>query len=45
MQEQLAQDAPEDQLAQMDADIAQMGLEFTRLIPVLLEAFGGMVEN
>ncbi len=45
MQEQRAQDAPEDELAQLDADIAQMGLEFTRLIPVILEAFGGLVEN
>ncbi len=44
MKEQLDQDAPEDQLAQFDADMAQMGIEFTRLYPVLIEAFGGLAE-
>ncbi|WP_027859155.1 recombination-associated protein RdgC [Marinobacterium jannaschii] len=45
MQEKRDQDSQEDQLAQFDADIAMIGLELTRLIPVILEAFGGLTDE
>lgn len=35
------QDVADDELARFDADVAQLGLELTRLIPDLLQAFGG----
>lgn len=40
-QEQLEDAAPEEELAALDTDIAQLGLEFNRLLPKLLEMFGG----
>ncbi|NVK42439.1 MAG: recombination-associated protein RdgC [Oceanospirillaceae bacterium] len=35
------QDVADDELARFDADVAQLGLELTRLLPDLLNAFGG----
>ncbi len=35
------QDVADDELARFDADVAQLGLELSRLIPDLLNAFGG----
>ncbi len=43
--DQLAEQAPEEELAALDADVTQLGLEFTRLIPQLLAAFGGELER
>lgn len=43
--DQLAEQAPEEELAALDADVTQLGLEFTRLIPQLLKAFGGELEH
>ncbi|MFC6673602.1 recombination-associated protein RdgC [Marinobacterium aestuariivivens] len=34
-------DVADDELARFDADVAQIGLELSRLIPDLLQAFGG----
>ena len=45
MKEKLDQESDEDQQAQFDADMVQMGLEFTRLFPVILDGFGGMVDT
>lgn len=39
--EQVDAEAPEEALAARDAELARMGLEYTRLLPELLEAFGG----
>lgn len=39
--EQVDADTPDEALAAYDADIARMGLEFTRLFPELLSAMGG----
>ncbi len=39
--DQIDADTPEDMMAAYDADIARMGLEFTRLLPELLDAMGG----
>ena len=39
------QDVADDELARFDADVAQLGLELTRLIPDLLNAFGGEVQG
>ncbi|MGB0467694.1 MAG: recombination-associated protein RdgC [Pontibacterium sp.] len=44
MKEKLDQDSDEDQQAQFDADMVQMGIEFTRLYPAMIEAFGGLAE-
>ena len=43
--DQLSEQAPEEELAALDADVTQLGLEFTRLIPQLLAAFGGELER
>ncbi|MBE9399687.1 recombination-associated protein RdgC [Pontibacterium sp. N1Y112] len=45
MKEKMDQESPEDQLAQFDTDMAQMGIEFTRLFPMLIEGFGGLAET
>ncbi len=39
------QDVADDELARFDADVAQLGLELTRLIPDILNAFGGEVQG
>jgi len=44
MKEKMDQESPGDQLAQFDVDLAQMGIEFTRVFPQLIEAFGGLAE-
>jgi len=43
--DQLEEQAPEEELAALDADVTQLGLEFTRLIPQLLAAFDGEQER
>lgn len=43
--DQLEEQAPEEELAALDADITQLGLEYTRLFPQLLAAFGGELER
>ncbi len=45
LQEQLKTEADEDPIAQFDADMVQMGLEFNRLLPALLQAFGGELQR
>lgn len=45
MKETRDQESCEDQLAQFDSDLVQMGLEFTRMFPALIEAFGGLAEQ
>ncbi|MGB0665165.1 MAG: recombination-associated protein RdgC [Pontibacterium sp.] len=44
-QENLAHEEQEEALAQFDADLVQMGLEYSRLLPALLTALGGSVER
>lgn len=39
--EQMDNDSPEDELAYFDAQLTQMGLEFSRFVPALVDAFGG----
>ncbi|GAA0683763.1 recombination-associated protein RdgC [Marinobacterium maritimum] len=39
--EQLDAETPEDVLAARDTELARMGLEYARLLPEVLEAFGG----
>lgn len=39
--EQLEHDRPEDELADFEAGIARTGLEMIRLLPALIECFGG----
>lgn len=39
--DQIDADTPDDVMAAYDADIARMGLEFTRLLPEILTAMGG----
>lgn len=43
--DQLEENTPEEELAALDADVAQLGLEFTRLLPQLLNCFGGESER
>ncbi|MBS98610.1 MAG: recombination-associated protein RdgC [Oceanospirillaceae bacterium] len=43
--DQLEEQAPEEELAALDADLTQLGLELTRLLPQLLTAFGGELER
>lgn len=43
--DQLEEQAPEEELAALDADVTQLGLEFTRLFPQVLAAFGGEQER
>lgn len=43
--DQLEEQSPEEELAALDADVTQLGLEFTRLIPQLFSAFGGEMER
>ena len=43
-EQQTDRDASDEALA-LDADLALLGIEFTRLIPELLEAFGGEAEE
>lgn len=45
MKEKMDQESQEDQLAQFDTDMTQMGIEFTRLFPMLIESFGGLAET
>lgn len=39
--EQLEHDRPEDELADFDAGVARTGLEMIRLLPALIDCFGG----
>jgi recombination associated protein RdgC len=39
--DQLEADTPEEVLAARDSELARMGLEYARLLPELIEAFGG----
>lgn len=39
--DQLEADTPEEALAARDTELARMGLEYARLLPELIEAFGG----
>ena len=41
LQDKMADEAAEDEIAQFDADMVQMGLEFNKLFPALIDAFGG----
>lgn len=45
LQEKMSDEAAEDEIAQFDADMVQMGLEFTKLFPALIEAFGGEAQR
>lgn len=45
MKENLDSEYQDEELAQFDTDMTQMGLEFTRLLPQLLELFGGDVNR
>lgn len=40
-QEQLAEENIEDEITQFDTDMVQMGLEFSKLFPQIIEVFGG----
>jgi recombination associated protein RdgC len=44
-QEQLQQDSPEDEKAFFDAQLNQMGLELSNLMPSLIASFGGEPES
>lgn len=41
LQDKMADEAAEDEIAQFDADMVQMGLEFAKLFPAIISAFGG----
>ncbi|WP_432473919.1 recombination-associated protein RdgC [Amphritea sp. HPY] len=45
LKEKMEQDSPDEALECFDADFVQMSLELTRLIPKLLEAFGGEAQR
>lgn len=45
LQEKRADEAAEDEIAQFDADLAMMTLEFNKLIPAIIQAFGGECER
>ncbi|WP_299177163.1 recombination-associated protein RdgC [uncultured Neptuniibacter sp.] len=45
LQEKMADEAAEDEVAQFDTDMVQMGLEFAKLYPALIDAFGGEAER
>ncbi|MFW1676244.1 recombination-associated protein RdgC [Pontibacter sp. JAM-7] len=45
LQEQMATESSDDAIAQYDADMVQMGLEFNRLLPELLAVFGGELQR
>lgn len=45
LQEKMNDEAAEDEIAQFDADMVQMGLELARLYPALLAAFGGEAQR
>lgn len=45
LKENLDSEYQDDEIAQFDTDMTQMGLEFCRLIPQLLELFGGDVNS
>lgn len=44
-QDKLSDEAAEDEIAQFDTDLVHMGMEFNRLFPALVEAFGGEAER
>lgn len=45
MKEARENDYQDEELAQLDTDMTQMGLEFCKLIPEILNAFGGDVQR
>lgn len=45
LQEKMADEAAEDEVAQFDTDMVQMGMEFTKLFPALIAAFGGEAQR
>ncbi|MCP4595055.1 recombination-associated protein RdgC [Neptuniibacter sp.] len=45
LQEKMADEAAEDEVAQFDADMVQMGLELAKLYPALIAAFGGEAQR
>ncbi|EAR61680.1 recombination-associated protein RdgC [Neptuniibacter caesariensis] len=45
LQEKMADEAAEDEVAQFDVDMVQMGLEFAKLYPALIAAFGGEAQR
>ena len=45
LQEQLAEENSEDEIAEFDTNMVQMGLEFTKLYPQLIEVFGGEADR
>lgn len=45
LQEKMADEAAEDEIAQFDADMVQMGLELAKLYPALIAAFGGEAQR
>lgn len=44
LKERMDQESNEDQLAQFDSDVALHSAEYARLIPLIVEAFGGFAE-
>lgn len=45
LQEKIADEGAEDEITQFDVDMVQMGLEFTKLMPALIECFGGEAQR
>ncbi|MEH6579206.1 MAG: recombination-associated protein RdgC [Amphritea sp.] len=45
LKDKMEQESPEEAFACFDADFVQMSLELTRLIPALVEAFGGEAQR
>ena len=45
LQEQLAEENSEDEIAEFDTNMVQMGLELTKLYPQLIDVFGGEADR
>lgn len=45
LKDKMEQESPEEAFARFDADFVQMSLELTRLIPALIDAFGGEAQR
>ena len=44
-QDTLADEAADDEIAQFETDLVHMGMEFSKLYPAIIAAFGGMAER
>ncbi|MGH1460895.1 MAG: recombination-associated protein RdgC [Neptuniibacter sp.] len=45
LQEKIADEAADDEIAQFDVDMVQMGLELAKLFPAIVTAFGGEAQR